>query len=99
MAWEGYSKSLMKNVVSPFKGRVIILGYSPQHFRSSGEYVAENSYDSCCPLPLPDIPHTSSVRNSIWNMAILKHILPSKKGKITRNIEININLLNLTLTL
>lgn len=75
-AWEVVATTLMRDVVASFVGRVVVLGYSPQHFSMSGGYVPNSGVRSCGPTPLL----YTSFRASIWAHAFWLHVDSHKKA-------------------
>jgi len=67
-AFNSYITGLIQQVVNPFPGRVILLGYSPQHFAGAGHYTAATRGAGCAPSPLPGEvdPPRNSFRSSIF---------------------------------
>jgi hypothetical protein len=65
-AFEAYVGLLMRDVVNVFPGRVVLLGYSPQHFAGTGTWDGETK--PCTPLPLPGelAAPMNSLRKSIF---------------------------------
>jgi len=79
-AWDTYAELLMKDVVTPFAGRVVMLGTSPQHFKIGHRgYDAVLEQTNCAPNPSPsDIGGTSQEvvkrRSDIWGYNIWQHM-------------------------
>jgi len=65
-AFEAYVGLLMRDIVNVFPGRVVLLGYSPQHFAGTGTWDGETK--PCTPLPLPGelAAPMNSLRRSIF---------------------------------
>lgn len=73
-AFEKYVGLLMKGVVNTFPGRVVLLGYSPQHFAGTGHWEGEAS--ACTPPPEPGEIATpmNSIRKSIYLYEVWKYM-------------------------
>ena len=74
-AFEIYSENLMKVAVNGFKGKVVIMGHSPQHFGYSGTYNPRKAAKTCSPTSLipAKIAHAGVVRKAIWEHAVFKY--------------------------
>lgn len=77
-AFEAYAELLMRDVVSVFPGRVVVLGTSPQHFRSqSGAYDAsQRTAPGCAPNPTPSEASggNNKHRSFIWGYSVWRHM-------------------------
>ncbi|CAK0911908.1 unnamed protein product [Prorocentrum cordatum] len=79
-AWDKYAELLMKDVVTPFVGRVVMLGTSPQHFKvGHRDYDASLEQTDCAPNPHPsDVDGTSQEtamrRSDIWGYNVWHHM-------------------------
>jgi hypothetical protein len=79
-AWDKYAELLMKDVVTPFAGRVVMLGTSPQHFKiRHRDYDTSLEQTNCAPnLPPSDMAGTSQEtvkrRSDIWGYNIWHHM-------------------------
>lgn len=73
-AFDTYMARLMTDVVNPFPGRVVVMGYSPQHFRGTGSYNGQKS--ACFPLAPPgDVSApVNSFRNSLLMYNVWKNL-------------------------
>lgn len=82
-AFDRYTQLLLKYVVNPWPGRVVVLGTSPQHFKTKGgEYDAAVGTTRCAPAPLPSASEApmNKYRSDIWGYNVLKH-MHNKRGR------------------
>jgi hypothetical protein len=80
-SFERYAELLMRDVVTVFPGRVVVLGTSPQHFRSqTGAYDASQNASQrttgCAPNPSPSDASggNNKHRSFIWGYSVWRHM-------------------------
>lgn len=74
--FERYAELLLKDVVTSFPGRVVVLGTSPQHFHSAtGAYDTSKTHLGCRPIPSPSAAGggNNKYRNSIWGYKVWQY--------------------------
>lgn len=72
--FNSFVNGLITKVVNPFPGRVVLLGYGPQHFAGAGHYTGMGQ--ACAPNPLPsdvEIPR-NSFRSAIFLRNVWSHL-------------------------
>lgn len=78
MSFRAFADIIIKEVVNPFPGRVVLLGYSPQHFTGNGEYHNNTSIRVCGPFRIFDGIDAKvgevELRSAIWSNAIFEHL-------------------------
>lgn len=87
--WDRYAQLLMRDVVTPFPGRVVILGTSPQHFKMKGRaYDSALNQTSCAPNPWPsDVDGgTAKRRSDVWGYNVWKH-MKNKRARFVDTYE------------
>ncbi|CAK0794506.1 unnamed protein product, partial [Prorocentrum cordatum] len=88
-AFERYAELLMRDVVTEFPGRVVVLGTSPQHFRTqTGAYNVSQGATGCAPIPLPSDASggNNKNRNAIWGHSVWRH-MKSKRARFVDMYE------------
>jgi hypothetical protein len=76
-AFGRYAELLMRDVVTPFPGRVVVLGSSPQHFRSqTGAFDTSQRQTGCGPNPSPSDANggNNKYRSYIWGYNVWQHM-------------------------
>jgi len=77
--FQEFVTALIQKVVNPFPGRVVLLGYSPQHFAGGGHF-SSGGVKECAPNQLPsdvDMPR-NSFRSAIFLRSVWAHLAHQK---------------------
>jgi len=84
--FQEFVTALLQRVVNPFPGRVVLLGYGPQHFAGAGHY-SSKGVKECAPNQLPsdvDMPR-NSFRSAIFLRSVWAHLSHSKSRLVDFN--------------
>jgi len=84
--FQEFVTALMQRVVNPFPGRVVLLGYGPQHFAGGGHY-SSKGVKECAPNQLPsdvDMP-LNSFRSAIFLRSVWAHLAHGKSRLVDFN--------------
>jgi hypothetical protein len=84
--FQEFVTALIQRVVNPFPGRVVLLGYGPQHFAGAGHYSSSGAKE-CAPNQLPsdvDMPR-NSFRSAIFLRSVWAHLAHSRSRLVDFN--------------
>lgn len=84
--FEKFVVHLVQEVANPFPGRVVLLGYGPQHFAGAG-YYTRGGAKACSPNPLPGdvaVPR-NSFRSAIFLRGVWAHLTHARSRLVDFN--------------
>lgn len=84
--FEKFVTHLVQEVANPFPGRVVMLGYGPQHFAGAG-YYTRGGAKACAPNPPPGdvaVPR-NSFRSAIFLRSVWAHLAHSRSRLVDFN--------------